>query len=294
MQLLINSLILLRSAPTSQPALRVHPPSHHISQEKRENKRAPFHLVPTLEHGSLSESLLLLLPEELVAGAGAGQEQPESLQGGSRRSSGWALGVSSRSFPLPGSFTLRSGAGTKLRNSSTCPTLSQSEKSSTGACTLCASRKSRTAVAILRPPTLRGAPPVWGALGGLRSEPTPNSAGKSFFWGVLFSAPGSPGEAAADEDPPQRVLLAPHRHGWAHLQIPEGIQAGSALWSLPGHVAKIGALGGGKTGENGLKKMQLSALKGCTPKSSVLERPTLKMKEAKGFIPDFEEIHPGF
>lgn len=126
-----------------------------------------------------------------------------------------------------------------------------------------------------------------GGSGGAPLGADPKRRREILFLGVLFSAPGSPGEAAADEDPPQRVLLAPHRHGWAHLQIPKGIQAGSALWSLPGHVAKIGALGGGKTGENGLKKMQLSALKGCTPKSSMLERPTLKMKEAKGFIPDF-------
>lgn len=50
---------------------------------------APFQLLPTLEHGSLSVPFLLLLPEELVAGTGAGQEQPESLRG--RRRSGRAL-----------------------------------------------------------------------------------------------------------------------------------------------------------------------------------------------------------
>lgn len=193
-----------------------------------------------------------------------------------------ALRVSSRFFPLPGPVTFRSGAGTKLRNSSTCPTLSQSEKSSTGACTFWASRKSRTALAILRPPTLRERR-AWGRL---RSEPTPHGPGKSWLW--AFPAPGSPGEAAADQDAPQGVLLAPHRHGRAHLQIPEGIQAGNALWSRPGHVAKIGALGGGKMGENCLKNAAVST------KFSVLEHPTPKMQEIRGSIPIFKGIYPSF
>lgn len=57
--------------------------------------------------------------------------------------------------PLP-LVTFRSGAGTKQRNSSTWPTASQSEKSSTGACTRWAKRKSLTAFAIRRPPNLGG------------------------------------------------------------------------------------------------------------------------------------------
>lgn len=53
----------------------------------------------------------------------------------------------------------------------------------------------------------------------------------------------SPGQGAADEDPPQWVLLAPHRHRRAHVQVPEGIQAGHTLpGGLPGHVAKVRAL----------------------------------------------------
>lgn len=68
------------------------------------------------------------------------------------------------------------------------------------------------------------------------------------------------------------------------------------LWTLPGpgHIAKIGALDGGKTGENGLKKVQLLALKHCTPKSSALELPAPKMQEIKGFIPIFKGIYPSF
>lgn len=46
--------------------------------------------------------------------------------------------------------------GTKLRNSSTWPTESQSEYSSTGACTCWAFRKSRTTLAIRLPPDLGG------------------------------------------------------------------------------------------------------------------------------------------
>lgn len=84
---------------------------------------------------------------------------------------------------------------------------------------------------------------------------------KILFWGLFFpnvlmtpSCP-SPGEAAADQDAPQGVLLAPHHHGGAHLQISEGIEAGSTLRCLPGHVAEIRTLDGeGKKGDNGLKR----------------------------------------
>lgn len=261
MHLLINSLTLLHCASTSQMAFRVHQPSPPQFAGKWENKSMELHFPcsPTLEHGCLAEPLLLLLLEQLVAGAWAGQEQPESLWG--RTSSGTALGVPSELFPLPGSITFRSGAGTKLRNSSTCPTWSQSEKSSTGACTFWATRKSRTALAILRPPSLG----EHGGLGGREilfvgfscSCPAWESTGVWEGWEILFwgfPAPGSPGEAAADQDAPQGVLLALHRHRWAHLQISKGIQGGSAFWSLPGHVAKIRALDGGKTRGNGLKK----------------------------------------
>lgn len=52
------------------------------------------------------------------------------------------------------------------------------------------------------------------------------------------------GEAAADEDPPQGILLPCHGHGWADLQVAEGVEAGDGFEEglLP-HVPKIGALG---------------------------------------------------
>lgn len=53
-----------------------------------------------------------------------------------------------------------------------------------------------------------------------------------------------PGEAAADEDAAQRVLLAAHRHWWADLQVAKGVKAGGVLWCFLSHIAKIRALGG--------------------------------------------------
>ena len=55
-------------------------------------------------------------------------------------------------------------------------------------------------------------------------------------------------EAAPDEDPAQRVCLASHGHWRTDLQVPKGIQAGDSLkeW-LPGHIAKVWALGRGNT-----------------------------------------------
>lgn len=54
----------------------------------------------------------------------------------------------------------------------------------------------------------------------------------------------SPGEAAANEDAAQRVLLAAHCHWWADLQVAEGVEAGGVLWCFLSHIAKIRALGG--------------------------------------------------
>lgn len=72
-------------------------------------------------------------------------------------------------------------------------------------------------------------------------------------WGadVALHAPGpspppgfSPGEAAADEDPAQGVLLALH-HDWrADVQVAEGVKArGTGDLDFPGYVSKVGTLG---------------------------------------------------
>lgn len=76
----------------------------------------------------------------------------------------------------------------------------------------------------------------------------PQTVHKSLFGGCFSFALTciSPGEAAANQDAAQGVLLALHCHGWAHLQIPKGIQAGRTLRCLPGHVTKIRALDRGK------------------------------------------------
>lgn len=55
---------------------------------------------------------------------------------------------------LRSQLTFVPGMGMKVMNSSTWPTVSQSEYSSTGACTCWACRKSRTTLVILRPPDL--------------------------------------------------------------------------------------------------------------------------------------------
>lgn len=48
------------------------------------------------------------------------------------------------------------------------------------------------------------------------------------------------GEAAADEDPAQGVLLAAHCHGWADVQVAEGVEAGgTSEWDFPGYVSKV-------------------------------------------------------
>jgi len=52
------------------------------------------------------------------------------------------------------------------------------------------------------------------------------------------------GEAAADEDPPQGILLPCHSDGWADLQVAKGVKAGDGFEEgLSAHVAKFGALG---------------------------------------------------
>lgn len=52
------------------------------------------------------------------------------------------------------------------------------------------------------------------------------------------------GEAAADEDPAQGILLSCHSHRWADLQVAKGVEAGDGFKEgLSAHVAKVGALG---------------------------------------------------
>lgn len=52
------------------------------------------------------------------------------------------------------------------------------------------------------------------------------------------------GEAAANEDPPQGIFLSCHSHGWADLQVAEGVKAADGFKEgLSGHIAKVGALG---------------------------------------------------
>lgn len=51
------------------------------------------------------------------------------------------------------------------------------------------------------------------------------------------------GEAAADEDPAQGVLLAAHGHRWADVQVAEGVEArGASERDFLGYVSKVGAL----------------------------------------------------
>lgn len=55
--------------------------------------------------------------------------------------------------------------------------------------------------------------------------------------------PASPGEAAPDEDPPQRKFLPSDHHGGADVQVPKRVQARDAsVLGLSGHIPKIGAL----------------------------------------------------
>lgn len=60
------------------------------------------------------------------------------------------------------------------------------------------------------------------------------------------SRPGfSLGEAAADEDAAQGVLLAARRHRGADVQVAEGVKAGGAgQWDFLGDVSKVRTLGG--------------------------------------------------
>lgn len=110
-------------------------------------------LLPTddpLEQEGPAVAPLALFLEEFEAGARAGQEHPEALCA----EEGLAELRPRGPTPPPGApqaLTLPSGAGTKLRNSSTWPTASQSTKSSSGGCTFCACRKSRTTCVTLRP-----------------------------------------------------------------------------------------------------------------------------------------------
>lgn len=51
------------------------------------------------------------------------------------------------------------------------------------------------------------------------------------------------GEAAANEDPSQGILLPCHGHGWADLQVAKGVEAGDGFKEgLSAHVAKVRAL----------------------------------------------------
>lgn len=60
-----------------------------------------------------------------------------------------------------------------------------------------------------------------------------------------FKAPCiSPRQGAADQDPAQGILLPSHRHRRADIQVAERVEAGDGSpGGLPGHIAKIGALG---------------------------------------------------
>ena len=52
------------------------------------------------------------------------------------------------------------------------------------------------------------------------------------------------GEAAADEDPAQRVLLALHRDWRADVQVAEGVKArDTSELDFPGYVSKVRTLG---------------------------------------------------
>lgn len=52
------------------------------------------------------------------------------------------------------------------------------------------------------------------------------------------------GEAAADEDPAQGILLAAHCDGRADIQVAERVKAGgTSRQDLPGYISKVGTLG---------------------------------------------------
>lgn len=52
------------------------------------------------------------------------------------------------------------------------------------------------------------------------------------------------GEAAADENTSQGIFLPCHGHGWADLQVAEGVEGGDGFEEgLLAHVAKVWALG---------------------------------------------------
>lgn len=91
---------------------------------------------------------------------------------------------------------------------------------------------------------------------------SPNLALASHEWGVdaASHAPGLPqsppppcppllpgfslGEAAADEDPAQRVLLALHRDWRADVQVAEGVKArDTSELDFPGYISKVRTLG---------------------------------------------------
>ena len=114
---------------------------------------------PFKEH-RISIALLLPLLEQFVAGAGAGQEQPEVLGnrgGGSLQESSEEGGRHPRLPPtqtfLPSTLYC---AGMKRMNSQAWPVISQSEKSSTGAWTCWARRKSWRLRLMFRESLLKG------------------------------------------------------------------------------------------------------------------------------------------
>lgn len=121
-----------------------------------------------LKERRISIALLLFLREQFVAGAGAGQEQPEVL---GNRGTGSDASFPSRNLqesseeggrrprlPLTQTFfpsTLYC-AGMKHMNSQAWPVISQSEKSSTGAWTCWARRKSQRLRLMFRESLLKG------------------------------------------------------------------------------------------------------------------------------------------
>lgn len=142
----------------------VSPSCHEGSLTVRKELTLPH----VFKQRHVSVAFLLLLLEEFVAGAGAGQEKPEALGDRERASDS---SFPSRSFQGPPkeggrhplqsptqtfSPSLLSRVGTKHMNSSTWPVISQSEKSSTGAWTCWAQRKSRRALLMVRLSSLKG------------------------------------------------------------------------------------------------------------------------------------------
>lgn len=121
-----------------------------------------------LKERRISIALLLFLLEQLVAGAGAGQEQPEVL---GNRGAGLDASFPSGNFQesseegrrrprLPPTQTFLPSTlycvGMKHMNSQAWPVISQSEKSSTGAWTCWARRKSRRLRLMFRESLLKG------------------------------------------------------------------------------------------------------------------------------------------